>query len=152
MSVQAQRSVFEHETRTLCQDILLAASGCGISSSSPNQGPTNSKGMNYITPASPPLPSWPEDAASNSAMLVLLVVLAICVCVALEIGCWRARGIGLCGIFALCPGRIARHTAAMVVVHGNPSSGARSTPFRASKIRVFLRQVLTPAERELIPV
>jgi len=102
--------------------------------------------------------SWPPSAPPavaetlGTGVLPLLVATALILLIFLERLCWAKRGIGLCGICALCPGRVARHTTAMVMLADNTAAAPRRPAFEEAKWRVRLKDILTPAERNVIPV
>ena len=78
--------------------------------------------------SSPALSSSPDaDGATTSscfdssacATTVWVLILALLICPCINIYCWRRRGIGVCAILALCPGRFAGDTLAMLTVDSN---------------------------------
>ena len=58
------------------------------------------------------------DCAEPALFIVTLVLLSL-LCVCANFYCWRQRGIGVCGIISLCPGRFAGETLAMLSVDNN---------------------------------
>ena len=83
-----------------------------------------------LPPSSPPASSsntttptgdqscFGPDCAEPTLFIVTLVLLSL-LCVCANVYCWRRRGIGVCGILSLFPGRLAGETLAMLQVDNN---------------------------------
>jgi|EP00966_Prymnesium_polylepis_P336651 hypothetical protein len=78
--------------------------------------------MSSVEPAQPPPapPSSPPDVGGGSGPIIgLLVFAALAGLVLLDLSCRKARGIGLCDIFMLCPARLFGHTTAILTLREN---------------------------------
>jgi len=74
-------------------------------------------------PSAPPLPASPSavgDAEGALPVVVGLMCMASVVCLLmLDLSCRKVRGVGLCGIICMCPGRILGHARAIIFLRDN---------------------------------